>query len=479
MVQKEPKQKSPPSGAQTSGKSTKRPAESSSVPHKKSRRAKSHNDLEEADGGGDDRHGSGEDRKEEKFACPFYRKDPLRFLECMNLRLVSISIVKQHLKRRHATNPDPDGSGYQEGFGLSTVSRDHNTEVNCAQGNAEDLDIIPPKVLDALKRRSNRRMSSTDQWHDIYVLLFGESDITPKPLLDGVVKEMTAIIRDIWSKDGDQIVAKHIQKRGMPVSSDQLLSLLPDLLDSVEDRFENKPIGMNANQQTAATKRPALKLTTEGIYQGRQEYMDPYRMTHYMPNVSNYNPISISASFTRDPSTPIFGVEEDFENPFRVPHHMAHLANYNPISTSSSFTRHSPTPIFEIENSDDPFRIPHHMSHLSNYTPISTSASLARDSPTSTFDVENSDDLRSVGGVFDSQAIPYTYPPTTFPAYLELINTRGMADSDCDPWGAIRLSMAKVEMIETQQNGLELQSNYRDNYAGDQELGFGLPSIYR
>ncbi|KAF4954452.1 hypothetical protein FGADI_5231 [Fusarium gaditjirri] len=304
------REKLPPSGTQASGKSIKRPAESSSVPYKKSRRAKSHNDLEEPDGDDENRHSSGE---EKKFACPFYRKDPLRFLDCMNLRLVSISIVKQHLKRRHAADSDSDRSGHRESSALSTVAGDHDTEGNCARGKAEGLDSIPPQVLKALKLRSDRRMSPTDQWHEIWILLFGESDITPKPLLDGVVKEMTGIIRDIWSKDGNQIVSKHIQTQGMPASSDQLLSLVPELLDSVEDRFENKPAEKGSNQQIARPKKPALKLTTEGMYSGHQDSTDPYQIPLYMPDNSNYTPISTSASLTREYSTPIFGTQNPYD----------------------------------------------------------------------------------------------------------------------------------------------------------------------
>ncbi|RBR00386.1 hypothetical protein FVER53590_29056 [Fusarium verticillioides] len=327
----------------------------------------------------------------------------------MNLRLVSISIVKQHLKRRHAANPDPDDSGYQEDLTSSTVSEDHDNEVRDAQCKAEDLDMIPPKVLEALKRRSNRRMSSTDQWYDIWVLLFGESDTKPKPFLDGVVKEMTAIIGDIWSKDGDQIVAKYIQTRGMPVSSAQLLTLLPDLLQSVGDRSEDKPVGANTKQQIAGTQEPTVKTTTKEICSCHQGSVNPLQNPYDMPEMSRYTHISPSASFTRHSSTPIFGVEKESEVPFQVPHHMRHFPIYDPISTSTPLTRYSPTPIFEAENSDDPFGIPYQF-HLSYYTPISTFASPARDSPTPTFGVEDSDYLRSVGEVFDSQAIPHTYP---------------------------------------------------------------------
>ncbi|KAG4281282.1 hypothetical protein FPRO06_10187 [Fusarium proliferatum] len=414
---KEAKQKVPPSGPQGSGKSTKRPAESSSVPHKKSRRAKSHNDLEEPDG--DD--GSGDEKKEETFACPFYRKDP-------------------HLKRRHTANPDPDGSGCQEDLTFSTMSEDHNTEVSCAQGSADDLNIIPPKILDALKRRSNRRMSPTDQWHEIWVILFGESDVTPKPLLEGVVKEMTSIIRDIWSKDGGQIVSKHVQARGMPACPDQLLSLLPDLLDSVEDRFGNEQARETLSRQIADTQDSAMKMTTKEICICHQDSGNPFQTSYYIPEMSRYTPISPSASFTRDSSTPLFGVE----------------------------------------TFDDPFQIPYHMPNLSNYTPISTSASLTRDSLAPLYGAGNSDDLRLVGGVFDSQAVPLAYPLTDFPSYLEPVNGRGMWNSVSDPGGVIgRLAAAKVEMIQPQQNGLELQNNYRDNHAGDSEPGFGPSSIYR
>ncbi|RKL41187.1 hypothetical protein BFJ72_g5615 [Fusarium proliferatum] len=433
---KEAKQKIPPSGPQGSGKSTKRPAESSSVPHKKSRRAKSHNDLEEPDG--DD--GSGDEKKEETFACPFYRKDPVRFLECMNIRLVSIPIVKQHLKRRHTANPDPDGSACQEDLTFSTMSEDHDTEVSCAQGSTDDLNIIPPKILDALKRRSNRRMSPTDQWHEIWVILFGESDVTPKPLLEGVVKEMTSIIRDIWSKDGGQIVSKHVQARGMPACPDQLLSLLPDLLDSVEDRFGNEQARETLSRQIADTQESAMKMTTKEICICHQDSGNPFQTSYYIPEMSRYTPISPSASFTRDSSTPLFGVE----------------------------------------TFDDPFQTPYHMPNLSNYTPISTSASLTRDSLAPLYGAGNSDDLRLVGGVFDSQAVPLAYPLTDFPSYLEPVNGRGMWNSVSDPGGVIgRLAAAKVEMIEPQQNGLELQNNYRDNHAGNSEPGFGPSSIYR
>ncbi|KAG9497543.1 hypothetical protein J7337_010404 [Fusarium musae] len=115
-------------------------------------------------------------------------------------------------------------------------------------------DTIPPHILEALKLRSDRRISSEAQWHDIYVLIFGTSATTPKPFLDGIAKEMTGIIRDIWRQDGSQIVSKHVQEWGLPATPGQILSLVPELLDKVENRFENKSLKEMSDEQLPTIK---------------------------------------------------------------------------------------------------------------------------------------------------------------------------------------------------------------------------------
>ncbi|KAF5711870.1 c6 zinc finger domain-containing protein [Fusarium mundagurra] len=112
-----------------------------------------------------------------------------------------------------------------------------------------NLDSIPPHKLNELRLRSNRREKPTAQWQTIWVLLFGESDTTPRPFLDGFLKEFTGLIRDIWSQDGKKIVSKYLQGRGMPVGPDQLFSLLPKLLDTVEERFETKSLEHEIDEQ--------------------------------------------------------------------------------------------------------------------------------------------------------------------------------------------------------------------------------------
>ncbi|KAF5573385.1 hypothetical protein FPANT_12398 [Fusarium pseudoanthophilum] len=299
----EVKLEAPVSGPQTNQDTInlmKRPAEGNSAPQKKSRKTKSHNDVEESDRDRDYYSGSGEaeKKKEETFACPFYRKDPVRFLECINLRMVTISIVKQHLKRRHAANLYC--SVCKQGFPSSKLYDDHLQRGSCSRSVIDSSDTIPPHILEALKLRSDRRISSEAQWLEIYVLIFGTSDTKPKPFLDGIAKEMTGIIRDIWRQDGSQIVSKSVQERGLPATPGQLFDLLPELLDKVEDRFENKPLKQESDEQLPNTKGAMTEnniRARDDSYQGSRTLDDCPEPGFY---ASDFDPMSNSAFLPSD-----------------------------------------------------------------------------------------------------------------------------------------------------------------------------------
>ncbi|KAF5588397.1 hypothetical protein FPCIR_7155 [Fusarium pseudocircinatum] len=278
----------------------KRPAEGSSAPQKKSRKTKSHNDVEESDRDRDFHSGSGEaeKKKEETFACPFYRKDPVRFLECISLRMVTISIVKQHLKRRHAANLLC--SACEHGFPSQKLFEDHLQKGTCSRSVIDGSDTIPPHILEALKLRSDRRISSAAQWEDIYVLIFGALDTKPKPFLDGIAKEMTGIIRDIWRQDGSRIVSKSVQERGLPATPGQLLDLIPELLDEVEDRFENKPLKQESDEQLPDIKGA---MTETNIKARDDSYQEPTCLDYCTDPgfyASDFDSISTSAFLPSD-----------------------------------------------------------------------------------------------------------------------------------------------------------------------------------
>ncbi|SCV37104.1 uncharacterized protein FFB14_06426 [Fusarium fujikuroi] len=307
---------------QTTTKAPKRRAQDSTAPPKKTRKTKSHIGIDETDSDGDVFSGSGEvdTSKKETFACPFYRRDPVRFLECINTRLVTIAIVKQHLRRRHgADSRSPVG---QKGSRSLDKVEDNVRE----QDKIGSLDTIPPHILDDLKIRSDRRTSSTAQWHQIWILLFGESKFIPNPLLNGLVKEITGMIRDIWSKEGGQIVSNYLHTRGIPLNSGQLLSLLPELLDKVDGRFENKPD--DSDEQHAGVESPPLETTIGGT---DSSHKNPETLIQYpYPELDPSDLILFtrSNSMVCDSPQPISGVQ--------VPHDFASVGGAFESQANSS-----------------------------------------------------------------------------------------------------------------------------------------------
>ncbi|KAI3570929.1 hypothetical protein IWW34DRAFT_345696 [Fusarium oxysporum f. sp. albedinis] len=125
--------------------------------------------------------------------------------------MVTISVVKQHLKRRHVSRSFCSACGNN-----SSSSKDfevYTRERSCSKCGIDDLYSISPRTLNILSRRCRMVLSLENQWYDIWEILFGTFDPSQKPFSHGVVKEITGIIRDIWSKDGSEIISSCLQAR--------------------------------------------------------------------------------------------------------------------------------------------------------------------------------------------------------------------------------------------------------------------------
>ncbi|KAF5678861.1 hypothetical protein FDENT_8856 [Fusarium denticulatum] len=93
----------------------------------------------------------------ETFACPYYRKDPERHLNCINLKLIRISDVKQHLKRRHTSNYSC--TRCFEGFSSSKSYEEHVLLQSCPIAECNNNDGVSPVTQQALKDRVDRSSS--------------------------------------------------------------------------------------------------------------------------------------------------------------------------------------------------------------------------------------------------------------------------------------------------------------------------------
>ncbi|KAF4954479.1 hypothetical protein FGADI_5258 [Fusarium gaditjirri] len=221
---KEGYQKSPPiSGHKITEKpsNSKRKADDSREPHKRIRTSMT----------------ADTNKRLETYACPYYRKDPERHLDCINLKMLRISDVKQHLKRRHTFNHSC--TRCFKGFSSSTEYEEHVLQQACPIVECNNNDSLSPTAQEALKDRVDRSSSSEHQWHQMSKILFGELGLSLNPYQDGVFKEITGIIRGIWKNEGQNIISSLSETQNVPCA-DQLRPLLSEILTRVEDCFEQK-----------------------------------------------------------------------------------------------------------------------------------------------------------------------------------------------------------------------------------------------
>ncbi|KAF4991830.1 hypothetical protein FDECE_13901 [Fusarium decemcellulare] len=246
-----------PLGDKTSSTSsipTKRPAIQAKAAQKRNRIDRPHGEDEDGDCrmSGDDTD-SKKPHDGKSFACPYYRKDPLRHLDCINLKLNRIPDVKQHLKRRHT--PSYSCQTCFEGFSELQAFENHLRFRNCApRSEGANVDGVSPRAQELLKNRIDRRLSQKEQWHKIWKILFEDPETTQNPHLNNVVEEVIGIIRDFCKNDGNQVVSGYVQRQGLPPDSiDQLHPLLLELLDEVQVRFEQRPNESNLRESASMT----------------------------------------------------------------------------------------------------------------------------------------------------------------------------------------------------------------------------------
>ncbi|RGP61005.1 hypothetical protein FSPOR_10319 [Fusarium sporotrichioides] len=256
------KQESPPSDRKNASSPSKRPAGDNRAPQKKSRATRTSEKIAEADGDcGQDEESNDVNRCAESFACPFYRSHPERYFDCISLKMPRISDVKQHLKRRHMANYFC--SRCFKGFSSLKPFQEHVLQQDCSMDLSENTDGVSPTTQNALKVRFERGLSPKDQWYKIWKILFGDTDDDQKPYHEGVFKEITGIIRGIWTEEGQQIISNVQKTMDIPEGcADQLRPAVLELLARVETRFEQKVLEGNSKERSnnveSTLEKPAV-----------------------------------------------------------------------------------------------------------------------------------------------------------------------------------------------------------------------------
>jgi len=138
------------------------------------------------------------------FACPFCKKNPLRYRSCYSVRLTKISYVKQHISKNH---PFPTYcSVCMEIFETPHVRDAHTRAQNCQRRPLVGWEGVTEVHRQQMRRKPPKGTSEEEQWFMIFKMLFPELPCPSSPYIDGDLSEQLFAFQDFAVSQGPNIV---------------------------------------------------------------------------------------------------------------------------------------------------------------------------------------------------------------------------------------------------------------------------------
>ncbi|CAJ0543005.1 Ff.00g003620.m01.CDS01 [Fusarium sp. VM40] len=193
-----------------------------------------------------------------RLACPFYKFDPIRHRRCHAIRMTRISYVKQHLFRSHMQPIHCD-------ICLSIWPNEEDLrEHRRAQQCVKRAYIAPKGITPDQKRKLQSRLGSknkseSDQWFELYSILFPNSKKPKSAYLDGELSEDVESLREFMERRGADIMMNQLvdssvfQQAG--VDSHELQQHVQNALTSMFDGWHNQRKEMGGETSDGRSKR--------------------------------------------------------------------------------------------------------------------------------------------------------------------------------------------------------------------------------
>lgn len=204
------------------------PATQSQQSSKRSTKYEKSNDMNDNEGSGADEEGEDSNAKilggstmtpSNKsrcviFACPFYKEDPLKHLQCLRIELKRIKDVKQHLNRKHR-QPSYYCPTCWMVFDQPTDRDIHISQRGCSLQDQVNYEGISEDQSRQLTRKVDRRLSEEQQWFSVWDIVFPDVPCPESAYLGNQIEESMAMIHDFWDVNGKALVSGALWERGL------------------------------------------------------------------------------------------------------------------------------------------------------------------------------------------------------------------------------------------------------------------------
>jgi hypothetical protein len=231
------------------------------------------NDDENDDENGDDDRPStanskilGPNDKKLLLACPFYKKDQVKYMNCLKrFELKRIRDVKQHLWRKHRT-PQFYCPTCWETFEAESGRDDHLTARNCQTRPKPAYDGISEAQKQDLGRRVDTNATEEMQWYSVWDIVFPGEPRPAMVYLGNELEEVVSMIRDFWTSNGQRFVSQFLGERNLLAWSNlseerDLQAIHRDIQDDMINSMINSMLTEFEDVSSAAFDRD-LRATT-------------------------------------------------------------------------------------------------------------------------------------------------------------------------------------------------------------------------
>lgn len=208
------------------------------------------------------------------FACPFAKKDPIRYRSCYAYVLNRVRDVKQHLSRFHQL---PIYCPRCMSIFTTEDERDrHNRQCSSVVQDARTYEGVTRAQKDQLAERVSSGMSQEDQWFTVFDILFPGHKPRPKsPYMNMDLSLDLERFQDLMHAEGPNIISAAIRTSGIEVATIAneerdlaalLQSAIGEGLQTIAQRWSASLISEQMLSQIALADDPENSQTGVGSY---------------------------------------------------------------------------------------------------------------------------------------------------------------------------------------------------------------------
>ncbi|KAI0886649.1 uncharacterized protein GGS22DRAFT_178773 [Annulohypoxylon maeteangense] len=151
------------------------------------------------------------------LACPYAKKDPVRYRRCYGYFLGRVRDVKQHLDRCHRK---PICCPIcNEIFDDEDEKDAHIRSQSCTRRPSIKIEGVSEKQRKELKHRVSSKLSEDQQWFAVWDALFSPHPRPKTPYRDRELSEDLCVFQDFMTARGPALLAEFLETRGMTISN--------------------------------------------------------------------------------------------------------------------------------------------------------------------------------------------------------------------------------------------------------------------